>query len=236
MDFFEFIVLLAFLIMTANVIKPFIASLTRKRAATFAILWLALYIAVWGIPSFNSEPDEVSGNGNETLSDNQQNQDEAPIEEKEELAQIEEEIDFDPASIEVIVNAQEVLGLSREEFLSNFPKEINPHKKDPMKMVFENGEVTFQNNIAISMTYFPEALQYPGDNRLLLASLGFGVEELRKGSNPFETPVTIYLIDGFSDVTIYGEEETEDPKVEKIYIKKEYYKPTIQSDNEEAEE
>ncbi|KMM37193.1 hypothetical protein [Guptibacillus hwajinpoensis] len=237
MDFFEFIVLLAFLIMTANVIKPFIASLTRKRAAIFAILWLALYIAVWGIPSFGSTPDEVSGGGNEAISENQQNQDEAPIEEKEELAKIEEEIDFDPASIEVIVNAQEVLGLSREEFLSNFPKEINPDKKDPMKMVFENGEVTFQNNIAISMTYYPEALQYPGDNRLLLASLGYEVQELRKGSNPFETPVTIYLIDGFSDVTIYGEKEVEEnPKIEKIYIKKEYYKPTIQSDDEEAED
>ncbi|TKD69264.1 hypothetical protein [Pseudalkalibacillus hwajinpoensis] len=236
MDFFEFIVLLAFLIMAANVIKPFIGS-TRKRAAIFAILWLALYIAVWGMPSFMSpEPDKVTGNGNEAISDNQKNEDEAPVEMKEEQARIEEEIDFDPASIELIVNAKELLGLSREEFLSNFPKEIDPHEKDPMKMTFENGEVTFKNNIAISMTYFPEALHYLDDNRLLLASLGFEVEELRKGSNPFEKPVTIYLIDGFSDVTIYGEDSGENQIIDKIYLKKENYPPSIQSDDEEKEE
>ena len=238
MDFFEFIVLLAFLIMTANVIKPFIASLTRKRAAIFAILWLGLYIAVWGIPSvLNPTPDEVSGDGKEATSDNLQNKEEASVEKKEEQARVEEEIDFDPASIERIVNAKELLGLSREEFLANFPKQIQPDEKDPMKMVFENGEVTFKNNVAVTMTYYPEAFDYPGDNRMLLASLGFEVKELRKGSNPFETPVTFYLIDGFSDVTIYGEEgEGENQAIEKLFLKKEYYPPSTEPDDEETEE
>ncbi|MFP3340005.1 hypothetical protein R0J91_18650, partial [Micrococcus sp. SIMBA_131] len=79
-------------------------------------------------------------------------------------------------------------------------------------------------------------LQYLEDNRLLLASLGFEVEELRKGSNPFETPVTLYLIEGFSDVTIYGTEDGgEEALIEKIYLRKEFY--STQGDTDaEAEE
>ncbi len=234
MDFLKAVVVIAFLLMTANIIKPFVTS-SRKRAAMFAGFWLLLYIVVWGVPTFGSAPsDEAIGNGNESSGNSQQNEDEAPNDVKEEEAQIEEEIDFEPSSIELIVNAPELLGLSREEFLSNFPKSIEPDRKDPMKMTFENGEVIFKDNVAVEMNYFPEGLHYLEDNRLLLASLGFEVEEVRKGSNPFEKPVTIYLIEGFSDVTIYGTEgESEDPFIEKIHLRKEFYPASVEPEEEE---
>ena len=224
MDFLKAVVIIAFLLMAANIIKPFVTS-SRKRAAVFAGFWLLLYIVVWGIPAFvDSSSDELSSAGNKTTEQAEIDEDEAPEAVKEEEAQIEEEIDFDPTSIELILDAKSMLGLSREEFVSRFPKSIEADEKDPMKMTFENGEVLFKDNIAISMTYFPEGLQYLEDNRLLLASLGFEVEELRKGSNPFETPVTLYLIEGFSDVTIYGTENGgEEALIEKIYLRKEFY-------------
>ncbi|WP_226655798.1 hypothetical protein [Pseudalkalibacillus hwajinpoensis] len=224
MDFLKVVVILAFLLMAANSVKPFVTS-SRKRAAIFAGFWFLLYIVVWGIPAFvNSSSDEASGGDDQTTEQVEIHEDEAPEEVKEEEAQIEAEIDFDPASIELIVDAEALLGLSQEEFLAQFPKSIEEDQKDPMKMTFENGEVVFKDHIATEMTYFPEGLQYLEDNRLLLASLGFEVEELRKGSNPFETPVTLYLIDGFSDVTIYGTENGgKDTLIEKIYLKKEFY-------------
>ncbi len=238
MDFLKAVVVLAFLIMTANTVKPFVVSLTRKRAAIFAVFWFVLYILVWGIPSFLHSPtDEVSGSGKESTIESVQDEDEVSSDLKKEEAQVEEEIDFDPSSIELIVDASELLGLSREEFLSNFPKSIDPDDEDPMKMTFENGEVLFKNNVAVEMTYYPEGLYYPEDNRLLLASLGFEVEELRKGSNPFETPVTFYLIDGFSDVTVYGKEEDRmNSPIEKIYLRKEFYPPSVEADEKEMEE
>ncbi|WLR61043.1 hypothetical protein [Guptibacillus hwajinpoensis] len=101
-------------------------------------------------------------------------------------------------------------------------------------MTFENGEVIFKDNVAVEMNYFPEGLHYLEDNRLLLASLGFEVEEVRKGSNPFEKPVTIYLIEGFSDVTIFGTEgESEDPFIEKIHLRKEFYPASVGPEEEE---
>ncbi|WP_273832326.1 hypothetical protein [Guptibacillus sedimenti] len=236
MDFLKTVVIIAFLLMTANIVKPFVTS-SRKRAAVFAGFWLLLYIVVWGIPAFvDSSSGESSSADNKKTEQAEQDEDEAPEAVKEEEAQIEEEIDFDPASIELIVDAKSLLGLSREEFVSQFPKNIEVDEKDPLKMTFENGEVLFKDNIATSMTYFPEGLQYLEDNRLLLASLGFEVEELRKGSNPFETPVTLYLIEGFSDVTIYGTEDGgEEALIEKIYLRKEFY--STQGDTDaEAEE
>ncbi|QHA93165.1 hypothetical protein [Bacillus sp. N1-1] len=238
MDFLKAVVIIAFLLMVANIVKPFVTS-SRKRAAVFAGFWLLLYIVVWGIPAFvDSSSDESSSADNKTTEQAEQDEDEAPEAVKEEEAQIEEEIDFDPASIELIVDAKSLLGLSREEFVSQFPKNIEADEKDPLKMTFENGEVLFKDNIAISMTYFPEGLQYVEDNRLLLASLGFEVEELRKGSNPFETPVTLYLIEGFSDVTIYGTEGGgEEALIEKIYLRKEFYSTQGDMEDEvEAEE
>ena len=236
MDFLKTVVVLAFLIMAANIVKPFVTS-TRLRAGTFAGFWLILYILVWGIPTFVSpSPDEASVVGNEKVTERQQNDDEVPVEEKEEEAQLEEAIDFEPSTIELIIDASELLGLSREEFLSKFPKSIEPDRKDPMKMTFENGEVTFKDNVAMSITYAPEALHYPEDNRLLLASMGFEVEDLRKGSNPFETPVTIYLIDGFSDVTIYGEKDVgADQLIDRIYLRKEFYPSTTKPRDEETQ-
>ncbi|MCA0991889.1 hypothetical protein [Pseudalkalibacillus hwajinpoensis] len=236
MDFLKTVVIIAFLLMTANIVKPFVTS-SRKRAAVFAGFWLLLYIVVWGIPAFvDSSSGESSSADNKTTEQEKQDEDEAPEAVKEEEAQIEEEIDFDPASVEFIVDAKSLLGLSREEFVSQFPKNIEVDEKDPLKMTFENGEVLFKDNIATSMTYFPEGLQYLEDNRLLLASLGFEVDELRKGSNPFETPVTLYLVEGFSDVTIYGREDGgEEALIEKIYLRKEFY--STQGDTDaEAEE
>ncbi len=236
MDFLKAVVIIAFLLMAANIVKPFVTS-SRKRAAVFAGFWLLLYIVVWGIPAFvDSSSGESNSADNKTTEQAEKDEDEAPEAVKEEEAQIEEEIDFDPASIEFIVDAKSLLGLSREEFVSQFPKNIEVDEKDPLKMTFENGEVLFKDNIAMSMTYFPEGLQYLEDNRLLLASLGFEVEELRKGSNPFETPVTLYLIEGFSDVTIYGTEDGgEEVLIEKIYLRKEFY--STQGDPDaEAEE
>ena len=224
MDFLKVVVILACLLMTANIVKPFVTS-SRKRAAVFAGFWFLLYMVVWGLPAFvDSSSDESSGGDDQTTEQAEQHENEAPAEVKEDEAQIEEKIDFDPASIELIVDAEALLGLSQEEFLAQFPKSIEEDQKNPMKMTFENGEVVFKDNIATEMTYFPEGLQYLEDNRLLLASMGFEVEELRKGSNPFETPVTLYLIDGFSDVTIYGTENGgEDALIEKIYLRKEFY-------------
>ncbi|WP_273853286.1 hypothetical protein [Guptibacillus spartinae] len=224
MDFLKVVVILAFLLMAANLVKPFVTA-SRKRAAIFAAFWLLLYIIVWGVPAFvSSSTNETSDRSNETTKQAERDEDEVPEEVKKEEAQMEEEIDFDPASIELIVDARSLLGLPREEFVSQFPKRIEEDAEEPLKMNFENGEVVFKDNIATEMTYFPEGLQYLKDNRLLLASMGFEVEELRKGSNPFETPVTLYLIDGFSDVTIYGTDNGgEDALIEKIYLKKEFY-------------
>ncbi|WP_347549005.1 hypothetical protein ABFG93_15960 [Pseudalkalibacillus hwajinpoensis] len=236
MDFLKMVVVLSFLVMIANTIKPFVASLTRKRAVMFASFWLVLYILVWDVPSFlNTSSDGAKTSGEETVSGTEIDEDEVPVEEKQEEAKVEEEVTFDPASIEIIVNASELMGMEREEFKTNFPKAIDPDGESPTKMVFENGEVTFKDNKASSMTYYPEAMHYPEDNRLLLSSLGFDIEELRKGSNPFETPVTFYLIEGYSEVTIYGSEGPEEKKaIERIYIKKEFY-PTPVTDEEEAE-
>ncbi len=224
--------------MLLNIFKPFIGSLSRKRAVLYASFWLVLYLLVWGAPGLINSSD-VASDGSEGNVDTevQKHDAEASHEMKAEEAKLEETIDFDTESIELIIDVPSLLGLSREEFRSQFGKELENNGEDPMVMTFENGEVTFEDNVAKSMTYYPEALQYPEDNRLLLASLGFDVKELKKGSNPFESPVTFYLIGGFSDVTISAvEEEATDRSIEKVYIKKEVYPPPVLDEESEEED
>lgn len=236
MDVLKIIVILAFLFMTINIIKPFIGSVTRKRAALYAGFWVILYLLVWGVPGFMDSSEEVSGKKDGDVEQEvPKHEEEVPAEEKAEEAKLEEEVDFDIDSIEQIIDVPGLLGLSREEFTNKLDKELENNTEDAMVMTFENGEVTFEENIAKEITYYPEGLQYPEDNRMLLASLGFDIKELKKGSNPFEDPVTFYLIGGFSDVTISAvEDEGTEGAIEKIYIKKEIY-PTPVPD-EEGEE
>lgn len=237
MDVLKVIVIVAFLFMVVNTIKPFVGSLSRKRAGLYAGFWLVLYLLVWGIPGVLHPADEVSSGGEGNADQAVQKHDaEVSVEVKEEEAEIEETIDFDPKSIELTMDVPNLLGLSREEFLANFDKDLQNNKENPMLMTFENGEVLFKNNVASSFTYYPEGLQYPEDNRMLLASLGFEIKELKKGSNPFEEPVTFYLIGGYSDVTISATEEKDKGKsIDKIYIKKEIYPPTIEEEEEKEE-
>lgn len=238
MDVLKIIVVLAFLFMTINMIKPFIGSVTRKRAALYAAFWLILYLLVWGTPGFIHSSDEASGGSEGDVDQEvQQHEEEVSPQEKAEEAKLEEEIDFEPESIELIIDVPNLLGLSREEFVSKFGKELENNGEDPMVMTFEHGEVTFEDNVATSMTYYPEGLQYPEDNRMLLASLGFDIKELKKGSNPFESPVTFYLVGGFSDVTISAVEEKESgAPIDKIYMKKEIYRPTSPDEESKEEE